>query len=432
MRNDLQHRLGEWQRAGLISAEQVTAIAAFEQAAAHHNARPYAFYALGGLGALAVAIGLISLVAANWDAIPPAMKLVLDLLIGAGLALGAVRAESAGSRFVREVLVLIFFGYVLASIGLIGQIYQLGGQTHEALLLLCIITFAAMLHLRTGLGAAVWLVVLEATWLMNGYQIIDKLYHRSDEAVLFAALWFVTALLLVLIGGAAPVRARRPALANVAWQLGAVQTLGMLALGPQLFYARISEIPATAPIALIVTLAVTITVITRVPALFAAIVGRVPDGNTVLALIVLLGGGTTLGLLATLVPHPSLNLLGALSFLALFTVVGWVGYAARSYPLFQIATAILAVRVLIIYFEVIGSLLGSGLGLICGGVLTLTIAWYWRKKTVQMHGAFAAELPPEETGDVAHAAGAGLAPPLASGAASGPASGPAGSEGGAQ
>ena len=32
MRNDLQHRLGEWQRAGLISAEQVTAIAAFEQA----------------------------------------------------------------------------------------------------------------------------------------------------------------------------------------------------------------------------------------------------------------------------------------------------------------------------------------------------------------------------------------------------------------
>lgn len=143
--------------------------------------------------------------------------------------------------------------------------------------------------------------------------------------------------------------------------------------------------------------------ITRVPALFTAIVGRPPDGSAVLSLMVLLGGGTAIGLIATLLPHPSLNLIGALSFLALFTVVGWVGYAARSYPLFQVATAILALRVLIIYFEVIGSLLGSGLGLICGGVLTLTIAWYWRKKTVQMHGAFAAELPPEETGDPAPA-----------------------------
>jgi hypothetical protein len=37
--------------------------------------------------------------------------------------------------------------------------------------------------------------------------------------------------------------------------------------------------------------------------------------------------------------------------------------------------------VIVIYFEVFGSLLDTGLGLITGGALTLLLAWFWRKKT---------------------------------------------------
>lgn len=398
MRSDIQHRLAEWQRAGLLSAQQAAAIAAFEQESAQHSARPYAFYAIGGLGALAVAIGLISLVASNWQDIPPSVKLLFDLLLGVGLAVAAVCAEASSSRFVREVLLLVFFGYVLASIGLTGQVYQLGGEAHEAMLLWCVITFAAMLHLRTGLGAAVWLVALEATWLMNGFQLIDKLGSRKDESLLFITLWFVTAMLLVLVGGAAPVRARRPALAQTAFLLGALQSLGMMALAPQVFYIRINDSVAVAPLVFFVCVAVALVVAVRVPALLSALTGRAPEASAVLSLRVLVIYGTLLSCFTALVPHGSMQLLGALSFLLLFALVGWVGYAARSYPLFQIATGILAVRVLIVYFEVIGSMLGSGLGLILGGALTLWVAWYWRKKTVQLHGAFAAELPHEEVG----------------------------------
>lgn len=395
---DLQSKLAGWQRAGLLSAEQAAKIAAFEQESQRHGARPYAFYALGGLGALAVAFGLISLVASNWEAIPPGAKLVLDLLVGVGLVLGTLRAETAGSRFVREILLLVLFGFVLASIGLVGQIYQLGGQAHEAMLLWCVITFAAMLHLRTGLGAAVWLVALLTTWLMNAWAVIDKLGSSKEEMILFIALWFVTALLLLLVGGASPVRARRPALARVAWQLGAVQVLGMMSLAPQFFYARIDDFYNASIIAALAVLAVSLLVVARVPALLAAVTGREQEPQVVLSVRALLIYGTVLNLVACLVQHPPMGLVAALSFMVLWGLVGWVAYVGRSYPLFQIATAVLGIRLLGVYVEVLGSLLTSGLGLISGGLLTLGVAWYWRKKTVQMHGAFAAELPPEEAG----------------------------------
>lgn len=419
---DLQRKLAVWQSAGLLSAEQAAKIAAFEQESQRLGARPYAFYALGGLGALAIAFGLISLVASNWEAIPPGAKLILDLLIGVGLVLGTLRAENAGSRFVREILLLVLYGFVLASIGLVGQIYQLGGQAHEAMLLWSVITFAAMLHLRTGLGAAVWLVALETTWLMNAWQVIDKLGSSKEEMILFIALWFVTALLLLLVGGASPVRARRPALARVAWQLGAVQVLGMMSLAPQFFYARIDDFYNASVIAALMVLGVSILVIARVPILLLAITGREPEPQVVLSLRVLLIYGTVLNLVACLVQHPPMGLVAALSFMVLWGLVGWVAYVGRSYPLFQIATAVLGMRLLGVYVEVLGSLLTSGLGLISGGLLTLWVAWYWRKKTVQLHGAFAAELPPEETGPETSPAAA--SPPE-------PASPPSGQQGGA-
>jgi uncharacterized membrane protein len=35
---------------------------------------------------------------------------------------------------------------------------------------------------------------------------------------------------------------------------------------------------------------------------------------------------------------------------------------------------------LIVYFEVFGSLLDTGLGLVTGGLLTLLLIWFWARK----------------------------------------------------
>jgi hypothetical protein len=44
----------------------------------------------------------------------------------------------------------------------------------------------------------------------------------------------------------------------------------------------------------------------------------------------------------------------------------------------------LALRILFVYFEVFGSLLDTGVGLVTGGVVTLLIGWGWQLKMRQL------------------------------------------------
>jgi hypothetical protein len=51
---------------------------------------------------------------------------------------------------------------------------------------------------------------------------------------------------------------------------------------------------------------------------------------------------------------------------------------------FNALTGLIALRVLVAYFEVFGSLLGTGLGMITGGALTLLLAWVWKNKSPEL------------------------------------------------
>jgi uncharacterized membrane protein len=61
--------------------------------------------------------------------------------------------------------------------------------------------------------------------------------------------------------------------------------------------------------------------------------------------------------------------------------------------LLNFATAVIGIRILIVYFEVFGSLLGTGVGLVTGGMLTLGMVWLWVRKRRE----FARELTPEDS-----------------------------------
>ncbi len=59
-------KIEAWHEAGVIDAATRDRLIAHEAA----HARPIALWAVFGIGALAVALGLVSVVAANWEAIP--------------------------------------------------------------------------------------------------------------------------------------------------------------------------------------------------------------------------------------------------------------------------------------------------------------------------------------------------------------------------
>ena len=62
----LDRKLARWESAGLIDGATRARIRDFEQS----ERAPIALYALGVLGAGTLALGILSVIAANWDGIP--------------------------------------------------------------------------------------------------------------------------------------------------------------------------------------------------------------------------------------------------------------------------------------------------------------------------------------------------------------------------
>jgi len=127
---NLERKLRRWRDAGLIDESISARITAFER----EQQQPMAMYALIGLGAGTLGLGLISLVAANWERIPAALKLSVDLALGAALAALIEQALRRPAPLAREALITIYYAFTLASLALLGQIYQLETPGYQALL----------------------------------------------------------------------------------------------------------------------------------------------------------------------------------------------------------------------------------------------------------------------------------------------------------
>ncbi|MFL0354952.1 DUF2157 domain-containing protein [Erythrobacter sp. GH1-10] len=70
-------KIEAWHAAGVIDADTRSRLLAYEQ----DHARPLALWAVYGIGALAIGLGLISVVAANWEDIPGQIRLAVHLLL---------------------------------------------------------------------------------------------------------------------------------------------------------------------------------------------------------------------------------------------------------------------------------------------------------------------------------------------------------------
>ena len=117
------------------------------------------------------------------------------------------------------------------------------------------------------------------------------------------------------------------------------------------------------------------------PALAESIIGIVAS-----ALVLLLRKDTSGKAVAgLLIAASALNLLGwvfagysvmaAILFIALWAAVASASLYAGWRHVFQASVAVVALRLIIVSFELADDLLGSGVGLILTGVLTLGIAW---------------------------------------------------------
>ena len=378
----LSKKLGEWQEVKLIDSETADKISEFEQ----QKSKPFALWAFGGLGAFAIILGLVSVVASNWMQTPDSVKLAADLVLCLVIAFTLYRVISLGdasarSQWSREILVIFYYGFTLASMALIGQTYQLGGSIAKLLLVWTLTTIPIVLLGRGKFLTVLWIVGTSITYALNLEALDDVLrafiYPSYLKDVLFGVLYVLSPFFFILLSRIPWLVKNRPIMAS---ELSRYSWLAIVIGGWFLQFFWYESVSGSADdikslqLFLTICFFATAAMVVFIPKLYAT-----RSSDTHLAMRVVLAIVFVMG--ATALWHDyRYPVVGAVINVAYMCVLAWAALKIHSIRLFNVMSALICIRLLFIYFEVFGSMLETGIGLVVGGVITLIVVWGWFKK----------------------------------------------------
>lgn len=363
-------KITAWHDAGLIDGATRDRLLAYEAA----HARPLALWAVFGIGALAIGLGLVSVIAANWEDIPGQLRLGvhLALITGALVAL-FLREERLAEKspwaveavvFVTAALGLTFFGHL-------GQVYQTSSPLWQPLATW--LALFAPLMLLTGRSWPAALAVLGgAVWCAWDYALALTGYDAGAPGpALLLWIALVTALSVLFGPAAAWLRGRSKrsdfwrrleqialayavAGASFATAIASADGFGQDSIGLAGDWLSMAVMGATA-------LAAGLGVMAVRPGTSGRMAGAI------------IAGAAPVPLLAYALND--LDAPAALLFMLLWAGIAGAALIAHWRGVFQLAVAAIALRLIILSFELASDLLLSGFGLIVAGVLILGVAW---------------------------------------------------------
>ena len=179
----LKNKIKKWISEGFINAEQGEAILSYENAS-KSNSSSWILYGFLMVAVFSTGLGLIALIAANWRIIPPFLKLAGYFLLLGSTAFFTLKFKfdsqnTKQNKVWFEPLLVFFMILCLAGIGLISQIYNIKGESYQALLFWSLITSGLMILSRKGLTMYIWLGGLYMAligWLLE--IVDDSLYFK--------------------------------------------------------------------------------------------------------------------------------------------------------------------------------------------------------------------------------------------------------------
>lgn len=354
---NLKKKLDQWREAGLIDTATAQSINDYEK----NISKPLMLYAISGIGTLSLCLGLISIIAANWQNISPNIKLGIDLLLGLGLCGYLAISYEQLSKWVKEILIVLISGWTLASIALIGQIYQLGGDGKSAITLWTLLIIPLLLQGRSTASGVILLGSLSATYGLW----IDYLNSAHMVTLIPGIALGVLGLSLYK-----PIYQKRPELLSV---------FAFVALASILFGASFTSIMFYH----------NMTPKKEIKYIYEALILSIPSAYFVWYLIKHQAKSIQIALFASifcffaplLIPHKGhLDLVAILFFLGYWSIVAKAALDMGQVILFRLATFAVATRLVIVYFELVGTLLDTGLLFLTGGALILFITRFWYKK----------------------------------------------------
>lgn len=362
-------KIATWHDAGLIDAATRDRLLAYETS----HARPLALWAVFGIGALAIALGLVSVIAANWEDIPGLLRLGVHFALITAMLAGLFLREqrlAATSPWVVEALLFIAAALGLTFFGHLGQVYQTSSPLWQPLAV-WLVLFAPLLLLMGRSWPAALAVLGGSVWCAWEYATASTGYGAMQDPDTGWLVWFalVTALPVAFAPVAAALRSRsaRPDF----WRRLEQLALAYAVAGAS-FACAIASADGFGEGALTQHWVSMVTSGAVALAAGFALVPARPGISGQMAGAIIAGAGVVLPLAYG---ADDLTVPAALLFMAL-----WVGIAAAALTahwrgVFQLAVGVIALRLIILSFELAGDLLTSGFGLILAGVMILGVAW---------------------------------------------------------
>lgn len=357
----LEKRLRRWQSAELISEDQILSISTFEK---NRHAGRFG-RGLMGSAIFAIILGVLSLVAANWHAIPGEVKIGVHLCLNVAVAWMIWSKRDVDMW--REGLTLAFFGLTLTLLALIGQVYQLGDGTYSGILgLWMIITLPVMAYLaHKKMTVIPWMLAFLGTvWVVIGEHI--SILPAPWQSVFILGTVTLLPLALMADGTFRWVEKNRPVWSSVFKMTGGILLAVSASLGSLIWYAEFNR--ADMPILYILPVLMVAVAAIAGHAYLNAFYRARPEWRY----------GAFFALLSVLtlfipcvfqgVP-PSMG--SAILFILYWLCVGWLAQQAGWMRGVSLAVILITLRIFMIYIEVFGSLLMTGWGLIMAGIVML-------------------------------------------------------------
>ncbi len=376
-------KLQDWVGAGLITETQAVTIQAFE------DGRKKGKFGRGlvGLSVFAILVGILSIIAANWHEISGFTKISVHVLLNIAVAVGAYRAMQSGKNIWREGFTLAFFGLTLTLIVLIGQVFQLKGETHEALTLWLLATLPFMLIFSNGwITALPWTAAFLTTVGFVAPEYIENLPTVWTH-VFYNGLVILLPLALFGDGSLAIMKRLKPAWAEVFLKTGAallviVTSLSTLTLigGFRYYDSSIMDVLYQGRLMMLMPFAAGFAGI-----LFHAMTHAYykddprARAGALFAIVSLVVSSLPFVLMGWESP-----VMSALIFIAYWAFIGWIAQGLGYLRIVSLAIFIIAIRIFAIYCEVFGTLMDTGVGLIVGGIVMLGLLYGARKMNARL------------------------------------------------
>jgi uncharacterized membrane protein len=355
---NLDKHLSDWQSQGLLSPEQADRIRQFE---ADRAPQSRLLTVLTILAVLSIGLGIISLIAANWNQIPAWFKLFSYFSLMLAQVYALFRWDHKPG-LVREGLYFLYILSILAGIGLIAQVFHVPSDGWRGPTLWSVLSLGLMLRARTEPSVLLWFAGFTWAWLGFVFQSSTHEFVRLQ--------CFMASVAVLCIGASW----------NGHWKLPEPQrsltlhlgSLFVLVAGPWCLLARSSQdVRSGIDFAVAVLLA----------AVWLFVLARQLKKTLLVAAGIVALGFFARWWIADLAQRDLLeqwpNFLDTIAFTIQLSAMGLFALHWDRGRIFDGLTLLMAARIFTLFFTLFGTLFMTGAGLVIFGIIVLGLLRVW-------------------------------------------------------